>query len=391
MSPRALLLASLFALVAAAPAAAQSDEVVGRINEPELRTATPERIAALQAQPGFRLTVAARGLAGARMMVVAPGGTVLLTRRDAGDVLALRDTDGDGTLDRRRRVARGLPLVHGIALRGRDVYLVTDTKLYRARLRGGRLVRRELLTDDLPDAGQHPSRTLGFGPDGRLYISVGSTCNACDDANPQNATLLRARPDGSRRRIFASGLRNLIGFAWDPRTGRLWGMDHGSDFRGDDQPPEELNLVRRGGDYGWPFCFGARQPDLLLPGEPPRSSRAQLCASTAAPALTYQAHSAPIGFAFAAGSTFPAGHRDDAYVAMHGSWNRGVPVGYKVVRVVFENGRPVGFEDFVTGFLIEDGAAQFGRPTGVVFDRNGSMLVADDANGLIYRVAAAGG
>ena len=184
---------------------------------------------------------------------------------------------------------------------------------------------------------------------------MGSTCNACDDANPQNATLLRARPDGSRRRIFATGLRNTIGFAWDPRTRRLWGMDHGSDFRGDDQPPEELNLIRRGGDYGWPFCFGAQQPDLLLPGPPPRPTRAGLCARTRTPALTYQAHSAPIGFAFATSSVFPAGYRDDAFAAMHGSWNRGVPVGYKVVRVVFEDGRPVGFEDFVTGFLIEDG------------------------------------
>src|SRR5690606_36711482 len=146
------------------------------------------------------------------------------------------------------------------------------------------------------------------GPDGRFYVTVGSTCNACKDADPRNATIQVAQADGSALAEFATGLRNTIGFGWHPETGEMWGMDHGSDWRGDDQPPEELNHLVAGTDYGWPYCFGDRQPDPYLNAEPSGATKQEYCALTEPPALTYQAHSAPIGMLFYTGDQFPEGY-----------------------------------------------------------------------------------
>ncbi len=398
---RALLATTLGLLAASAPATtspalAQTEpdgpqQVTGTILEPAARPATPERIAGLKLPPGLKVSVAARRLGNARMLAVGPNRTVYVTRREQGDVLALSDRDRDGTFERRRTVARGLPFLNGIARRGSSLYLVTDQELYRGRItRDGGVGRLEVLTRSLPDAGQHPNRTLAFGPDGALYVTVGSTCNACVEPDPRSATILRGRPDGTRLRVYARGLRNTIGFDWHPRTRALWGMDHGTDWRGDDQPPEELNRIVRGGNYGWPFCFADGQLDNALPAEPQGVSQAGYCAASRPAALTYTAHAAPIGFAFQKGTGLGAAYRGDAFVAMRGSWNRGRPSGYEVVRVDFEGGRPVAFEPFLTGFLVEEGRAQFARLAGLVIDRDGSLLVADDSNGVLYRVSAEG-
>ena len=182
-------------------------------------------------------------------------------------------------------------------------------------------------------------------------MGVGSTCNACDETNKENATILRADLNGSHRMIFASGLRHTIGFGWHPQTGEMWGMDMGSDWRGNHIPPEELNRIVEGGNYGWPFCYGDRQVDQHLNVAPKGTTREAYCAETLPPALTYTAHSAPIGLTFYTASQFPSDYQGDAFVAMLRSWNRTPPSGYKVVRIRFEDGTPVGVEDFLTGFL----------------------------------------
>jgi glucose/arabinose dehydrogenase len=188
--------------------------------------------------------------------------------------------------------------------------------------------------------------------------------------------------------VFASGLRNTIGFAFHPTTQELWGMDHGSDWRGDNTPPEELNRIALGLNYGWPYCFGKGEIDPVIE-DPDGTTKAAYCAATAPSVLESQAHGAPIGLAFYAGTAFGAEYTGDAFVALHGSWNRVPPTGYKVVRITFDDtGEPQGFEDFVTGFLIEDGAAQFGRPAGVTVTDEGALLFSDDDNGMIYRVTA---
>lgn len=352
---------------------------------PEERPFSPELAAGLRVPSGFGISTFATNVDGARMLV-ARGASVYVTRPEAGDVLRLDDIDGDGAADDSVAVASDLPLVHGIAFLGNQVYLATPTQVLLASVSDdGNFGAPQVIIGDLPDGGQHPLRTLGISPDERLFISVGSTCDACDDSNPENATLLAASLDGATRSTFATGLRNTIGFGWHPITRQLWGMDHGSDWRGSDTPPEELNSIVEGENYGWPYCYADRVVDPVIQ-DPPEGTKAAYCANTSAPALLTQAHEAPIGLAFYAGTGFPSEYRDDAFIAMHGSWNRFPPTGYKVVRLVFEDGVPQRFEDFVTGFLIDEGRATFGRPAGITVASDGSLLFGDDTSGAIYRV-----
>jgi glucose/arabinose dehydrogenase len=365
-------------------------------------------LASLRVARGFVISVFARPEGNARMMAIGAEGAIYLTRQQQGDVLLLRDRDGDGQAEEVRPVAAGLPLVHGVAVHDSTIFLIAPTTVWRAAiLADGALGPPEVIIDDLPDGGQHRARTIEVGPDGRLYISVGSTCNACDETNPENATMLRANLDGSGREILARGLRHTVGFDWHPQTGELWGWDMGSDWRGNTIPPEEINRIEAGAHYGWPFCFGNRHIDRWLNVAPPDRSRAAFCAATAPPAVTYTAHSSGIGFAFYTGTQFPADYQGDAFVALRGSWNRTPPSGYKVVRVRFEDGVPVRVEDFVTGFLVDpkrrakllDGERAGGTPplpgqsyffarlAGLIVAPDGALLVADDTNGVIYRIA----
>lgn len=392
--PKYFLIACALALGLTLPSNSQQPQQQ-RIERVEGYLATPEKLEfnesllkQLQLPTGFQISVFAKDLGNPRNLAVASNGTVYVTRREQGDVLALRDTNRDGRADQKRTVASGLKFVNGITIHQNRLYFVTDTRLYAADLlANGTEGKLQTLIDDIPDAGQHPNRTIAFGPDKMLYLSVGSTCNACDEPNKEHATLLQVQPDGSKRNIYAKGLRNTIGFAWHPQTRELWGLDHGSDWRGNEQPPEELNLIKQGADYGWPFCWGDRRPDVYLSADPDGATKEEYCAKTESPVLTYTAHSAPLAFMFYTASQFPTEYRNDAFVTMRGSWNRNPPSGYKVVRIRYENGKPVKFEDFVTGFLTKDGKAQFGRPVGLATAPDGSLFFTDDTNGVIYRVS----
>jgi len=346
----------------------------------------------LKLPAGFEISVFAQGLGNVRWMQVAANGDVYASLRAQGEVLLLRDTDGDGVADIRKTVAR-IARVHGLLLHAGKLYMVSDRALDVADVQSdGTLSTPRRLLNDLPEGGNHPRRTLGMGPDGWLYLSVGSTCNNCAEADPESATLLRLKPDGSGREVFARGLRNTMGFAWQPTTGQLYGFDHGSDMRGDDQPPEELNAIVQGKHYGWPWCLGARLPDPVQSQHPPGATKQVFCPSTEAPAATYTAHAAPIGFVFYTGTRFPKEYRGDGFVAMRGSWNRSKPSGYRVLRVRFgADGRPTGMEDFVTGWLM-DGAppTQFGRIAGLAVAADGALLIAEDQNGIVYRVRHTG-
>ena len=353
---------------------------------PERRDATDERIAQLKLPPGFAINVFARDLGHARMIAVAEDGTVYLTCQDQGRVLKLQDKDGDGRAEVVETALSGLKDVHGITIHQKMMYLAAPEKIWVVPMKGEELGKPKLIIDDLPTGAQHPNRTLAVGPDEKLYITVGSTCNACEETNEENATVLRATLDGSSRTVFAKGLRNTIGFGWHPETGEMWGMDHGSDGLGNDLPPEELNRLQEGKDYGWPYVFGKRVIDPLM--SPPKNMTKQEYAARTEPAvLTYQAHSSPIGFVFYTAGQFPEEYRNDAFVVFRGSWNRKPATGYKVARLKFKGGKPVEFEDFVTGFLIEDGTAHFGRLAGTALAKDGSLLVSEDTNGVMYRIA----
>lgn len=352
--------------------------------------ATPERIAALKAPQGFTVTAFATGLKNSRILAVAPNGDIYVSRRDQGDVLLLRDADGDGRADGAPVTVASRAGAHGLAIHNNKLYLATVKEVFVADIQpDGRLGELKLIIGDLPDAGQHANRTLAFGPDGMLYITAGSTCNTCNEANPENATVLRASPDGKQRTIFASGLRNTIGIDWHPKTGELWGFDHGIDFLGDDEQKEELNKLELGKQYGWPHVYGSGS---IYPQSTPQGeiTKEQWKERSVPMTVGYTAHAAPMQMVFYRHGAFPAEYNGDAFATMRGSWNRSTASGYEIVRVRFADGQPKSIEPFVTGFLTDDGKTHIARPVGLAVAKDGALLMADDANGVIYRIAYKG-
>ena len=336
------------------------------------------------------MSVFAEGLDRPRMLAQSEDGTIFVTLDNEGDVNAFTMNDA-GQAEAMETVIQDLEGVHGMTVHEGSIYVATPTSLYRGVPNGLESIELTMLFDDMPQGGQHYSRTIRFGPDGMIYINVGSNCDACVDNDHQDATIQRANADGTERVLFATGLRNSMGFDWHPETGELWAMDHGRDWHGHDSPPEELNRVDFLSDYGWPYCYADQQPDQTMPMEPPGATLEEYCNLTEAPVLTYQAHSSPISLAFYTGEMFPDEYVNDAFITMRGSWNRQPAVGYKLVRVTFDDiGQPTGFEDFLTGFLLENGEEQFGRPAGLLALDDGSLLFTDDTGGVIYRITYGG-
>lgn len=330
---------------------------------------------------GFAIHLYASGLEGPRFMAFDPSGNLYVTLTRKGDVLALPDKDGDGRADRAVLAARNLNRPHGIAFFGGHVYIAETGRVLRFRQEPESLVLRnkESVVPELPTkGGGHFTRTVVFGPDGKMYVSVGSSCNACLEEEQERASLLRFDSGGGNKETYARGLRNSVGLAFHPVTGELFGTENGRDWLGDDLPPDEINRINRGGHYGWPFCYGIRVPDREF-------ERPGFCETTVSPVVEIQAHSAPLGLAFCTGEAFPSRYRGGLFVAFHGSWNRTVPTGYKVVFVPFEKNRPVGaYEDFITGW--QRGGSHWGRPAGIVQGPSGALFISDDYSGAIYRV-----
>ena len=365
-------------------------KIVGHVLKPD--PIPPKQLTKKLALPrGFEANVFAKDLINPRMIAVADSGDVYVTRRDVGDVVRLVDSNGDGVADKKEVVANR-PGMHGIAIDGNRVFLATVNEIYTTNIQpDGKFAPLTLVVDDLPDGGQHPNRTLALGPDGKLYVSVGSTCNACDETNPESATLLQMNPDGTSRKIFASGLRNTIGFDFEPETGELFGMDHGIDWLGDNEQYEELNHLVKGKQYGWPYVYGDSK--FNPQDEPPADiTHAEWAARSIEPLGFYTPHAAPMQMTFYTGTQFPEEYRGDAFIAMRGSWNRKPPAGYEVVRIQFSGGKPVKFEPFVQGFLTRKGErwVHHGRLAGLAQAKDGALLFADDTNGVIYRVAYTG-
>lgn len=356
----------------------------GGSKSPDLVPLQASHLSAMQVADGCEVSVWAENLPAARVIEVAPDDTVYLSRPDAGDVVALKDADGDGRAETRRAVITNHRNIHGLHLAGDRLLTATPSTVYASTVSAdGSVSKPKAIATGFIDEPSHNMRTLAIGPDGRLYLSIGSTCNVCVEATPEIAAMLVMKADGTDRKVFASGLRNTIGFDWHPDTHALFGADHGSDNIGDDIPPEELNLLEEGKDYGWPWAWGDRQPHPHMNG--PR--KAEKVAASTSPALEFPAHSAPIQFKFYPRSDgLPGVSRGDAFVTFHGSWNRTRPQGYKVALVKFEGGKPVSFSDFLSGFLLDDDR-QFGRPTGLGVLKDGSLLVADDNGGRIFRVS----
>ncbi len=331
---------------------------------------------ALYVPHGFTVNLFVEGLNGVRYLALGPGGAVYASL-PAGQIVRLVDANGDGVADApAQAVVTGLNGPFGIVFRGDTMYFAEATAV--KRLDPGATAPVTLISG-LPSGG-HSTRTIAFGPDNLLYVAVGSSCNLCDELprDSVRAAVTRFNLDGSGGRIFARGLRNSVGLAFNPATGELWANNNDRDNLGDDIPPEHLNILKDGKWYGWPQCY--------LPGKSNPEYAGADCSGVEPPALTVQAHSAPLGLAFYTGTMFPADYGGDAFMTYHGSWNRSAPTGAKVVRVHVQNGRPVSADDFVTGWQLPNGS-RWGRPVGLLVMPDGALLVSDDTGNRIWRVS----
>ena len=337
----------------------------------------------LETSAGWRITVFAAGLPGPRMLAFSPAGDLYVSLPGTGKVAVLPDRDHDGVADRRLDFAARLDRPHGLGFDGTDLVVAENHQLVRLPDRDGDLQadRVEVLSGDLPDGGGHWTRSVVVGGDGAFYVSAGSSCNACVEHDPRRAAILRIAAGGGQSTGFAYGLRNSVGLALAPGSGDLWASDNGRDLLGDDLPPDEINHIVAGGDYGWPYCYGDRVPD-------PQLGTVQRCAATRPAAVELPAHSAPLGIVFGAGLAFPESFRQMLLVAYHGSWNRSIPTGYKLVGIPFAAGRPVGPpRDLVRGWL--QGSRAWGRPVAPAVGPDGALYLSDDRAGAIYRITSA--
>jgi len=370
------------------------------------RTAPPAPLPAgdlapLEAPQGFVARIFARDVQGARVMIRDPKGVLLVSQTSEGKVVALPDVNTDGKADQAITILEGLSQPHGLLMHCPDtmsesadqdacVLYVAETgalKSYRYERDTFRATGGETLTS-FPTGSGHFTRTLQMHPDGKqILISVGSSCNVCDESDARRATVLSYDLATKKVSTFAAGLRNTVFMAVDPVKGEVWGTDNGRDLIGDNIPPDEVNIITKGGNYGWPICYGAKIHDTDFDT---KQYVRDPCADTIAPQIELQAHSAALGLAFVPEEGWPEDMMSDLLVAYHGSWNRSQPTGYKVVRFNLDNNRKAigGPVDFLTGFLTtNDTDDAIGRPVGILTEPGGTVYISDDRAGAIYKVS----
>ena len=347
------------------------------------------------APAGFEVSLFADDLDNPRMIYVLPNGDVLvmesLPQRSTSRIVLLRDSAKSGTPAVRESFLRRLNMAFGMALIGNRFYVGNTDGIVVFPYRSGdtQIKRRPEKILDLPGGG-HYTRNLLADPAGKkIYVAVGSSSNIdeqrVDEKDPRRAAILQINPDGSGMRVFASGLRNPVGIDWEPKTHALWTVVNERDMLGDELVPDYLTEARDGAFYGWPYSYFGQNEDPRKKGQRP-----DLVAKAIKPDFALGSHVAALGLAFYQGKSFPERYHGGAFIGMHGSWNRSDLVGYKVAFVPFQNGKPSGvIEDFLTGFIANPKISQvYGRPVGVAIWTDGSLLVADDAAGKVWRVSA---
>lgn len=339
------------------------------------------RLAEIKLPDGFSIELVSDDVPGARSIVLGPRGTLFVGTRVKGRVYALRDTDGDFKADEVYTVASGLNMPNGVAFRGGSLYVAEVNRVLRYDDIEERLEDPPepiVVNDSFPADKSHGWKYIAFGPDGKLYVPVGAPCNVCEVEDPY-AAITRMDPDGSNFEVFARGVRNTVGFDWHPDTEELWFTDNGRDWLGDDLPPDELNHAPKAGlHFGFPYLHGrnVRDPEFGEKGANINFTK---------PVQELGPHVASLGMKFYTGSTFPDEYRGRIFIAEHGSWNRSVPIGYRITTVTLDGDEAVSYEVFAEGWL--QGVDAWGRPVDILVLPDGSMLVSDDKAGAIYRIS----
>jgi glucose/arabinose dehydrogenase len=347
------------------------------------RYAATSSIPGIHLPAGFQISVYASGLHTPRFMTIGPNDTLLVANRGGDSIIALPTGASAAQAGTPKIIASNLNDPTSLVVHEGYLYVGEGASIARMALgddlKTGPIQR---IITDLPQGGQHSTRTVLIGPDKHIYVSIGSDCDACIEQDPHRASVWVYNMDGSQGHLYAKGLRNAVGMAVNPWTQQIWVDVNGRDYMGDNIPPETVYTLTDQGDYGWPRCHGGNIPDPQF-GQTPNA-----CQGVQQPLVKMQAHSAPLGMDFypVNATQFPTEYRDSLYIAFHGSWNRTTPTGYKVVRVALHNGEIAGpATDFISGWLKSDGSVG-GRPAGVTIAPDGTLFVSDDMNGAIYHI-----
>ncbi len=341
----------------------------------------PLRLDTLELPPGFTIGVFAR-VPDARSLALGDRGTVFVGSRTYGKVYAVVDRNRDYKADEVLTIAEGLVLPNGVAFRNGALYVAESHRILRFDQIEDRLRKPPkpvVVRDGFPIEAAHGWRYIRFGPDGKLYMGIGAPCNVCEVDPDRYAVILRMNPDGTGLEVFARGVRNTVGFDWHPVTKELWFTDNGRDGLGDDIPPDELNRAPRAGlHFGYPHCFGKAVVD-------PDFAKGRSCNEFTLPVLELIPHAGALGMVFYTGKMFPAKYRNQVFIAEHGSWDRSVPIGYRIMLVRLSGNQPITYEPFAEGWL--QGTQAWGRPVDLLILPDGSLLVSDDQAHAIYRIS----
>ena len=331
--------------------------------------------------PGFSISTYAENVPDARSMTISPGNILFVGSMEAGRVYAVIDRDKDFKADEVITIAKGLTMPNGVALHDGDLYVAEVHRIIKYKDIENHLHNPgepEVVFDSLPREKWHGWKFIRFGPDDKLYVPIGAPCNVCEPKDPSFATITRMNADGSGFEIYARGVRNSVGFDWQPGTNELWFTDNGRDMMGDNLPPDELNHAPHAGmHFGFPYLHGKNVYD------PEYGSRADNIIFTK-PACELGPHVAALGMRFYTGKMFPAEYTNQIFIAEHGSWNRTEPIGYRVSLVKLHNSTSIGYEIFAQGWLQPNSI--LGRPVDIEIMPDGSLLISDDYSGKIYRV-----
>ena len=334
---------------------------------------------------GFTINVYAE-VDNARSMVLSPSGTLYVGNRDEDKVYAVKDTDGDYKADKKWVVASGLNMPNGVAFKDGDLYIAEVSKISKLVGIESKLSnpgKPVTVYDKYPTETHHGWKYIAFGPDGKLYVPVGAPCNICEPKDPVYASITRMNADGTGMEVFASGVRNSVGFTWHPATKEIWFTDNGRDMLGDGIPPCELNTAPKAGmHFGYPYCHGGTIKD-------PEFGSRRPCGDFTVPAQNLGPHVAALGLKFYTANMFPDTYKDNLFIAEHGSWNRSKEaghIGYRVSLVKIDNNQAQSYEIFASGWLDKATQKAWGRPVDVLLLPDGSMLVSDDQANVIYRI-----
>jgi len=338
-------------------------------------------ISKIELPDNFQISIYAENVPGARSMSMSPNGILYVGTRKEGKVYAITDKNDDNKADKVHTIASGKRSPNGVAWRNGNLYVAEISRILKFTEIDNNLDSPpdpEVIYDEFPTKGYHGWKFIKFGPDGKLYVPVGAPCNVCKRENPVFSSITRLDTNGQNREIYARGIRNTVGFDWHPESEVLWFTDNGRDHMGDNKPPDELNKApKKGMHFGFPFCHGKNIQDLKF--------TKRKCTEFTPPVLELGPHVAALGMRFYTGKMFPEKYKGGIFIAEHGSWNRTVPIGYRIMYVKVEDNKPVSLEVFAEGWLQDE--EDWGRPVDVLVRSDGSLLVSDDKSGTIYRIS----